>query len=307
MNAHFPGLDITLSPLLKERTSLRLGGPCIAHIRILAKEGLASLSEAFASLGGTVRPIGRGTNILASDAALPCTLVSINWAEPPRVLDEDANSAHIAVDAGMLLPRLLHWAADKGYSGLEGLSGIPGNVGGAICMNAGSYGTETGKTVEQVNLSLPGRGERTLSRPSLTFAYRHFSFACDGEAMNAHDSLFLVTGAVFCLGKDAPAAITGRMSEVMAKKKATQPVNSKSAGCIFKNPAPGISAGKLLDDAGAKGKTEGGMSFSTLHANFLVNNGKGSFEQAMTLVAWAKEAVLAHSGHHLETEVEIWR
>ena len=286
---------------------MRLGGPCIAHVRILAGEGLACLPEALARLGGRVRAIGRGTNVLAADTALPCTLVSLDRAKAPQLLEEDGADALVAVDAAMPLPKLLHWAAEQGYSGLEGLCGIPGNVGGAICMNAGSYGTETGDLVHEVSLYRPGRGVVRLPRQALCFRYRHFSCEAEPASPENHHGFFLVTGALFRLTKDAPEAITGRMNGVFEKKRASQPIAGRSAGCIFKNPAPGTSAGKLLDEAGAKGKTDGGMSFSTLHANFLVNNGTGTFAQAMGLIAWAKEAVLKHSGHHLETEVEIWR
>ncbi len=96
------------------------------------------------------------------------------------------------------------------------------------------------------------------------------------------------------------------MARVYRQKKSTQPVTAWSAGCVFKNPHAGHPAGRLLQDAGMRGRRLGGMAFSAIHANFLVNEGKGTFEQAMELISMARDNVRASSGFSLELEVRLW-
>ena len=96
------------------------------------------------------------------------------------------------------------------------------------------------------------------------------------------------------------------MAETIAKKRAGQPITARSAGCVFKNPSPEQPAGRLLEEAGMRGKGLGGMRFSEVHANFLVNEGKGTFAEAEALIGMAQAAVLKHSGLSLELEVRIW-
>jgi UDP-N-acetylmuramate dehydrogenase len=197
------------------------------------------------------------------------------------------------------LPRVLAWAAARGLSGLEPLSGIPGSLGGAVAMNAGSYGRELGELLARVRVWTPEHGLRWLERDAFGYGYRTF-------APRHAKGLFVVAGAELWLERSRRDAVRAAMREHYGRKKAGQPVTARSAGCVFKNPAPEAPAGLLLDRAGFRGRRLGEVAFSEVHANFLVNLGRGTADQALELIGQAREAVLARSGHHLEMEVRVW-
>ena len=292
-------LLIRKAPLLRERTSIRLGGPAIAEIAISSARGLDYLPDTALRLGGRIEPLGAGTNIIALDQSLPLLLITQTPFHETRIIGEKEERVLIRVDAAQKLPALLGKAASLGLGGLEGLTGIPGSVGGAIAMNAGSYGASIGDWVYNVEVFSPLLGLAELPAANFTFSYRSCRLA-------QHEGWFLITGATFALPKNERSLIRKRMREVYAKKRASQPVTAWSAGCVFKNPTPETSAGWLLEQAGLKGMSRGGMRFSGVHANFLVNEGTGNSEQAMYLIELARERVYRESGHLLETEVRIW-
>ena len=293
-------LELIHAPRLSERTTLRLGGPALAEAVLRSEAELDQLAVMLPGLGGHPLALGSGSNLLAGDAPLPLVLVRPANTTAPQV-SKQGESALVRVGAGFSLPRLIGLCQRLGLSGLEPLTGIPGRVGGAVAMNAGSYGTETGALLSRIRLWTPEGGLIWRDAADCDFGYRHFN-----AKLGAHFSL--VWEAEFRLAADAPAAIRARMETTYAKKKAVQPVTAKSAGCVFKNPtsATGVeSAGKLLDQAGLRGKTLGGMGFSALHANFLVNLGHGTAAQALELLELGKSAVRARFGVELETEVVV--
>ncbi|MCL1939085.1 MAG: UDP-N-acetylmuramate dehydrogenase [Desulfovibrionaceae bacterium] len=293
------GLAIREDPLLRERTSIRLGGPAIAEILVSGTQGLEHLPDMATRLGGRIEPFGAGTNIIARDEALPLLLVTRTPVYETCVTGEKEGRVLLKADAALKLPALLAKAASLGLGGLEGLTGIPGSVGGAVAMNAGSYGVSFGDLVHSVEVFSPVLGLRELAATDVTFSYR----SC---RLHNHEGWFLITGVTLAMSKSERNVIRERMREVYAGKRAGQPVTARSAGCVFKNPAPQEPAGRLLEQAGLKGMSRGGMRFSTVHANFLVNEGTGSSEQALELIELAKDRVYQKSGHRLETEVRLW-
>jgi UDP-N-acetylmuramate dehydrogenase len=293
-------LDLLHAPRLSERTTLRLGGPALAEAVVCAEADLEQLGTELPGLGGRPLALGAGSNILASDGPLGLVLVRpANAGEP--CIEHRASGTLVRVGAGFGLPRLLGLCQRLGLSGLENLTGIPGRVGGAVAMNAGSYGIETGALLRRVRLWTPEGGLVWRDARDCAFGYRHFDAGL-GAAWA------LIWEAEFRLGSDSPAAIRARMEAVYRKKKAVQPVTARSAGCVFKNPpsAKGAeSAGRLLDQAGMRGRALGGMAFSELHANFLVNLGHGTAAQALELLDLGKRAVRERFGVELETEVVV--
>lgn len=289
-------LEVIHAPRLSERTTLRLGGPALAEAVLRSEADLDQLAVMLPGLGGHPLALGSGSNLLAGDAPLPLVLARPANTNAPQVERTDAG-ALVRVGAGFRLPRLLGLCQRLGLTGLEPLTGIPGRVGGAVAMNAGSYGTETGALLSRIRLWTPKGGLAWRNAADCDFGYRHFNAGLGAD-------FFLVWEAEFRLGQDKPAAIRARMEATYAKKKAVQPVTAKSAGCVFKNPA-GQSAGMLLDQAGLRGKTLGGMGFSALHANFLVNLGGGTAAQALELLELGRSAVLSRFGIQLETEVVV--
>jgi len=294
-------LELIHTPLLSERTTLRLGGPALAELAARDEGDLDRLARELERLGGRPFPIGAGSNLLAAGGEAGLVLVRAANAAEPQLIRRADGAVLVRAAAGLGLPRLLGLCRQLGLSGLEPLTGIPGRVGGAVAMNAGSYGVQTGEHLARVRLWTPGLGLFWRGVEDCSFGYRRFDPDLDG-------GLFLVWEAEYVLTPAVPGAVGARMQAVYAKKKAAQPVTSRSAGCVFKNPsgAPGLeSAGRLLDQAGMRGKALGGMAFSERHANFLVNLGGGTPAQALELMEQGRAAVRARFGVALENEVVV--
>ncbi len=291
-------LRIGPGPVLRERTTLRLGGRTLAEITADAPEDLAGLAGALAKTGGTPLVLGAGSNILARDGELPLTVVNMAFADGPETVPgAPRGKVRVRAGAGLKLGRLLAWCEKRGLWGLHGLAGIPGLVGGAVAMNAGSYGCETAAVLAGALIWTPEKGLFRIGPGEFTAGYRTFSPA--GAA-----GLFLVAEAVFELTERGPEAVRAAALEALCRKKASQPLTAASAGCVFKNPE-GKSAGRLLDEAGFRGKRLGDMAFSEMHANFLVNLGEGNSEDALALIGRAQEAVRERYGISLELEARV--
>lgn len=287
-------------PALAERTTLRLGGPALAEVALSRVDEAPDLAGVLAGLGGKPVVLGKGSNVLAADGPLPLVLVRPAAEPAPRVVRWLPAEVVVRAEAGAGLPKLLGFARAGGFSGLEGLTGIPGSVGGAVAMNAGSYGCETGSVLSRVLVHSERFGLDWRTRDQVEAGYRHFA-----PYPGIEPGLWLVLAAEFLLRRDEPEAVGRRMRETFAKKAATQPLTAHTAGCVFKNPA-GQSAGRLLDGCGFKGKRVGGMGFSPMHANFMENMGDGTAAQALELIAQATAAVRERHGLDLELEVKLW-
>ncbi|HEV8203178.1 MAG TPA: UDP-N-acetylmuramate dehydrogenase, partial [Pyrinomonadaceae bacterium] len=204
----------------------------------------------------------------------------------------------VSVSAGYSLPRLCIDVARHGLSGIEGLGGIPGTVGGALWMNAGAYDHEIGTVTEKVRVAREGKIVE-IPGDSIQWNYRHTSFR-EGE---------LLLGATLRLKPDDPNSIKARMDEAKSRRLATQPHGSRSAGCFFKNaPASKIGTGKMIDEMGMKGQRRGSAVVSPKHANFIVTEGENArAEDALALAEEIRERVKREHGIELEYEVELWR
>ena len=285
------------APFLAPRTTLRVGGTAIAEIILERSEDLYLLPDKLKALGGRPLVLGAGSNILAQDGELPLVLIRPFFNDGPVIMGEHEGKVLVRAGAGVPMARLLRFCAVNGLSGLEGLVGIPGSVGGAVAMNAGSHGTETCKNIYNIQVFIDNTIQR-INEDALQYGYRTLS-------INGKKNDFIVLEATFGLTVAERDGICNCMRHNFFKKKSKQPVTAWSAGCVFKNPTPEMSAGKLLDAAGFKGRKLGGMAFSTLHANFLINEGKGSATAAMALLQEAREAVRQRFGVELEPEVRI--
>ncbi|XXJ21039.1 UDP-N-acetylmuramate dehydrogenase [Desulfovibrio caledoniensis] len=290
-------LELTANPLLSQRTTLRLGGPAV--VEAVVREA-ADLDELSAFLTRETLPpfvLGAGSNLLAGDEPLELALVRVADCPGPERVERDGEAIIVRCGAGARLPGLLGWAQKAGFTGLEGLTGIPGTVGGAVAMNAGSYGVEIGDLVTRVRVWSPTGGLAWVDRSQCDFGYRHFSPAqVPGKC--------LVWEVELTLGESDPKGVRRAMRDVYEKKKATQPVTARTAGCVFKNP-PEKSAGRLLDEAGLKGVRLGHMAFSDMHANFLVNLGGGKAADALELMDMGRQRVEEQFGITLEPEVIV--
>lgn len=290
-------LELIANPLLSERTTLRLGGPAVVEAVVRDEADLDKLSTFLT--GETLPPfvIGAGSNLLASDGPLELALVRVADCPGPERVERSGSSIIVRCGAEIRLPGLLGWAQKAGFSGLEGLAGIPGTVGGAVAMNAGSYGVEIGELVTRVRVWTPSGGLTWLDRNRCIFGYRHFSLI-------KRPGKCLIWEVELALRESDPKAVRAAMRDVYGKKKASQPVTAQSAGCVFRNPAE-KSAGRLLDKAGMKGMRLGNMAFSEVHANFLVNLGDGMAADALALMDMGRERVKKQFGITLEPEVIV--
>jgi UDP-N-acetylmuramate dehydrogenase len=188
-------------------------------------------------------------------------------------------------------------AARKGLSGIEGLNGIPGTVGGAVWMNAGAYGQEIGTVVETVRVAREGQ-VHAIPGSEVQWNYRHTSFR-EGE---------LLLGATLLLQPGDRDEIAARMEKAKSQRMATQPHGARSAGCFFKNaPASPVGTGKMIDELGMKGTRRGGAVVSPKHANFIVTEGDDAkAADALALAEEIREKVKREHGIDLEYEVELW-
>ncbi len=276
-----------------ELTSLRVGGEIDWLLVPETEAEAAAIVGALEDAGLAWRVLGAGSNVLADDREHRYIVVSTREVKGKAAFDGE----RVSVSAGFSLPRLCVEAARQGLSGIEGLGGIPGTVGGALWMNAGAYGHEIGQVVETVRVA---RGGEVVEVPGgeVEWNYRHTSFK-EGE---------LLLGCTLKLKTDDPEKIKERMEEAKQKRFATQPHGARSAGCFFKNPpGSGLSTGKMIDEMGMKGVKRGGAVVSPVHANFIVTEGEGAkARDAYALAEEIRERFRSEHGIELEYEVELW-
>lgn len=277
-----------------ELTSLRVGGAIDWVISPETEAEAAAIVYELDQAGIGWRPLGSGSNVLADDHDHHYVVLSLSEMKGEVRFDGEC----VSVSAGYSLPRLCIDVARQGLSGIEGLGGIPGTVGGALWMNAGAYGHEIGTVTEAVRVAREGKVTE-VSGENIEWNYRHTSFK-DGE---------LLLGATLRLTPDDPEQIKARMDDAKKRRLATQPHGSRSAGCFFKNPpASTIGTGKIIDEMGLKGQRRGSAIVSPVHANFIVTEGENArAEDALALAEEIRERVRREQGIELEYEVELWR
>ncbi|HYV24075.1 MAG TPA: UDP-N-acetylmuramate dehydrogenase [Pyrinomonadaceae bacterium] len=276
-----------------ELTSLRVGGAIDWVISPKTEEQAAAFVHELDQSEIPWRPLGSGSNVLADDGEHHYVIVSLKDLKADPVFEGN----RVSVSAGYSLPRLCIDAARHSLSGIEGLNGIPGTVGGALWMNAGAYGQEIGTVVESVRVAREGRVHE-MPGTEVQWNYRHTSFR-EGE---------LLLGATLALHADDSRAIAERMEKAKGQRMETQPHGTRSAGCFFKNaPLSPIGTGKMIDDLGMKGTRRGGAVVSPKHANFIVTEGEDAkAADALALAEEIRERVKREHGIDLEYEVELW-
>ena len=276
-----------------ELTSLRVGGAIDWVISPKTEEQAAALVGELEKSDIAWRPLGSGSNVLADDGEHHYVIVSLKDLKAEPKFDGE----RVSVSAGYSLPRLCIDVARHDLSGIEGLNGIPGTVGGALWMNAGAYDQEIGTVVETVRVARDGRVTE-IPGSEVQWNYRHTSFR-EGE---------LLLGATLRLHSDDPEKIRARMEKAKGQRMATQPHGTRSAGCFFKNPPSSpIGTGKMIDDIGMKGTRRGGAVVSQMHANFIVTEGEeAKASDALALAEEIRERVKREHGIDLEYEVELW-
>jgi len=289
-----PELTVARQEALAKHSSFRIGGPARRMVFPKAAGQLTLAYEMGRRCGGQPLILGNGTNVLFPDEGLDRLVINTRDLCRMELIDE----GEIMAEAGLSLARLAVFAQQNGLTGLEFAHGIPGSVGGAVCMNAGAYGGEMKDVLTGACVYFPGEGVRFLTVEELDLSYRHSILEDHPEAV--------VLYAVFRLTVGDPAVIRAKMDELMQRRKSSQPLEFPSAGSTFKRPT-GHFAGALIQDAGLKGLTVGGAQVSTKHAGFVINTGGATCADVLELIRQVQERVMDNAGVELEPEVRIIR
>jgi len=203
-------------------------------------------------------------------------------------------NAILTTQAGARMSKVAQQCATRGLAGVEFLATVPGDMGGGIAMNAGAFGQQLSDTLVSIEVIHRDGQTETLQRNQLNITYRHTALPAKA----------LVISGTFMLNRDEPEMIRERMRSMRKQRSSTQPLALPNCGSVFKNPE-GDHAARLIEAAGLKGKKVGNARISSTHANFIVNEGKASSEDVLTLILMAQHAVEEKFGVRLEPEVRI--
>ncbi len=289
----FSGLEdiVETNYPLARRTWYGLGGPADYFIRPHTTEQLAQINRRCNENGIRIYVMGFGSNLLINDEGVRGAVIKLD-AEP--FTDVQFDGQEVTAWAGAELSRLVLTCVEKGLSGVEALTGIPGSVGGAVRMNAGGNFGDFGSVVETVTLMDKAGKVFQKSKPELVFDYRQ-----------ANITAKFILNARLKLNAADPEQVLRTVKEIWIYKKNSQPLNTKNAGCIFKNPG-GTSAGALIDKAGLKGLRIGGAVVSDKHANFIIAEDGCTSRDVTQLIETVKQRVKEKFDVELELEIEIW-
>lgn len=277
---------------LSKHTTLRIGGPVeyMAYPDTIAD--LQRLVRWCRDRGVAYVALGLGSNVLAPDTGLKGVVIRTK----PALDYIRFEGTEVLVGAGVSIVRLVSQAAARGLSGVEGLAGVPGSVGGALVMNAGTPIGQIGNVVRCVTV-IDEEGElRRLSRAELSFSYR--------KSLLQEKRQWLVVEARLTLTPGDEATIRKTLDATLAYRNRTQPLAYPNAGSVFKNPS-GDSAGRLVEAAGCKGLRYGDAQVSQQHANWIINLGNATAEDVFALMLEVRRRVLEHSGIALEREIRL--
>ncbi|MFC1635383.1 UDP-N-acetylmuramate dehydrogenase [Planctomycetota bacterium] len=276
---------------LARHTWYGLGGPADYFIRPKTTQQLQAVVERCRENGIRIKVLGFGSNLLVSDEGVRAAVIKLDAEQFTQIHFEDQE---VNAWAGAELSKLVLTCVEKGLSGIEALTGIPGSVGGAVKMNAGGNFGDFGSAVETVTLMDSTGNIFEKSKPELVFDYRQTNITAK-----------FILNAKLKLNPAAPEQIMQTVKEIWIYKKNNQPLNTKNSGCIFKNPR-GASAGALIDKAGLKGLQIGGAIVSNKHANFIIAQIGCTSRDVLRLIEAIKQRVKEQFDLDLELEIEIW-
>ena len=234
--------------------------------------------------------VGNGSDLLVRDSGIAGIVINLRKGFNAVNLENDL----IRIQAGCSLKRFIDFAGEQSLSGPEYLSGIPGTVGGALAMNAGAHGKEMDEFVYSLEVMGNDGNIEEIERDQLEFSYRSLHL----------EKGSVILSALFRLEREERDVIEERKEEFWKKRRETQPIDSFSAGCVFKNP-PGISAGRLIEETGLKGTKVGGALVSPLHANFIINSGDATARDVIALMELMKKKVYEAKGVEFELEIQL--
>ena len=287
-----PGeIDGKLYEPMSRHTTLLVGGPAHYWVEPHSFYGFAFLVDYCRERGIPVRVVGRGSNLLVRDGGIRGAVIHPTGGVFSEVTVD--GRGHVTAGAGVRLKKLASVAGGSGIGGFEWMEGIPGNVGGALRMNAGAMGIETFDQVVRVTFLDEDGVIRTREREEIVASYRNVAELRRNFALQA----------VFKGKNDSAANIKERWDASREKRKTSQPI-AASAGCTFRNPEE-VPAGRVIDSLGLKGTTCGHAAVSEVHGNFVVNQGGATALEILTLIEFIQEKARTERQVELETEIKI--
>ncbi|MBI4690133.1 MAG: UDP-N-acetylmuramate dehydrogenase [Nitrospirae bacterium] len=290
--------EVRFMEYMKNHTSLRIGGTADVFASPHDVVSLKNLLIALKNKGIPFVPVGGGTNLLVKDGGIGGVVVSVRNFRRIVPLKEENDRVYFFVESGVPLQKLVSFTKENGYSGIEGLAGIPGGIGGAIAGNAGAFGYEIKNVLVSATVMHSGGEIDTISADELGLEYRSSKMPAGSIMLSANIKLM----------RDVKEDIEKRIEGFLREKREKQPLSELSAGCVFKNPESASTsggAGRLIDEAGCKGMRIGDVEVSTVHANFFVNKGNATASDFVRLMDGVRKKVMEMFGVGLEPEIRI--
>ena len=294
--------NVYLDEPMNRHTSFHIGGPVALYIECASVHDLGVAFEVLASTQLPWAIVGRGSNLLVSDDGWRGAVLTLTGQfkemTAPFIVDgpveETTDRQSIVAGGGVILANLVQSAFKHGFSGFEFAVGIPGTLGGALAMNAGSATEGIGTLVTKLTVYRPGVGLVRIVGSELPWDYR-------SSGLPAKD---IIVEAELLAKPGHTAQIRAKMEGSLNRRKAQQPLTKPSAGSVFRNP-PGASAGKMIEDLGLKGFSIGGAEISPVHANFIVNNGSATASDVLAIIMEVRKRVKEEYGTDLQTEIRF--
>jgi UDP-N-acetylmuramate dehydrogenase len=282
---------------LESHTSFGIGGPAEFFVELSKPDGLTKAIDGANERAIPYFLLGAGTNLLIADRGIEGLVI--------RVVNRDhhIDGTRVRAGAGLKMMRLARIVADANLRAFEFAIGVPGAVGGAVYQNAGCWGRELREVLVEVEGYVPGVGKKTWTPIDLKFGYRTSALR-DGPLKGA-----LVISATIQLERGDGEEAKRMMAKLTRDRNETQPIKTKNCGSVFKNPH-GDSAGRLVQAAGLKGLREGKAIVSTLHGNFIINEGGATAVDVRRLIEKVQAEVRRRFNVDLEPEVEfvgLWK
>lgn len=298
------GDSVKFDESMSRHTSLHVGGPADAYVTPERLENLAMLVKWARQRELPYLVIGDGTNLLVKDNGITGIVIVVTKCLKTITQSDIAkDTVTVKAMAGSRMRSLCSFALERGFGGMNFAFGIPGTVGGGIMMNAGSAYGSVESVLDSIKVLLPTGQTKKISRDKLNFSYRKLSWGKEMDEIRKGQPIILE--GCFSLYPSDPQKLKEDATTILKTRKKTQPIGSFSAGCFFKNPLSGKTAGELIELAGLKGKKIGGAEVSSKHANFIINTGKASAADILALSEIVQEKVSKMFNIDLQKEVKI--
>lgn len=277
---------------MKKHTSFKIGGNADIYLTLDTVEDIKYVIRFAKQKNIPISIVGNGSNLLVKDNGIRGIVLKPNI----KTLEiQDKENVYITVGAGYQVPKLAMEMANKGYSGLEFIAGVPGTVGGAVRMNAGAYGGEMKDIIVSTTYIDMDGNIKTLTNKEQEFSYRNSIFV---------KNKYIILTTTLKLQKGNIDEIKQKIMEDMQSRKEKQPLDMPSAGSSFKRKE-GVITAKLIDEAGLKGYSIGDAQVSIKHAGFIVNKGNATAKDVLQLVKYIQDIIYEKFNIEIELEIEV--